>query len=152
MYLTSDVFIQCSHGGRLDPDSRYFFRRGKLKLLTRGSVLAGRIKGCKHCQKVDELISGYESEEPEALLLRNLDFLTDSAPAGRAVLLDEPSPPNISRPRYILLTSLIWLCVGATAVLTTVYYYEGRLTAYQMRVREECKTQMETLAGELTPR
>lgn len=150
MYLPSDVVIQCSHGGRLAPDSRHFFSRGKQKFLTRESVLSGTIKGCKHCQKVEELISGCESEEPEALLYRNLDFLTDSSPAGRAVLVYEPPQPNTLRSHSILYTSLVWLCVALAATLTTIYYYEGQLSAYQAGARAECIKQMDALAGDLT--
>lgn len=152
MHLPSDTVIQCNHGGRLIPDSRLFFKQGKRKLLTRASVLGGTFKGCDRCVKVEKLVSGYESEEPKSLLLRNLDFLTNSTPAGRAVVLDEPAPPAVSRSGPVLLTSLIWLCLCIAAVLATIYYYEGQLNAYQTRMREECRSQMQTLAADLTPR
>ncbi|HYG08512.1 MAG TPA: hypothetical protein VD835_00930 [Pyrinomonadaceae bacterium] len=115
--------------------------------------MAGTIKGCKHCQKVDELVSGYESEDPESLLLSNLDFLTDGSPTGRAVMLGEPSAATDgSRRRSILFTSLVWLSVCVASVLATIYYYENQMSAYQTKVINECASQMENLARELTSR
>ena len=149
MYLSSNTVIHCSHGGRLLPDDRHFIKLGKQRLLTKESVLNGKIVDCDQCQKVKQLISGYESDDPKAPLLTNLDFITDSLPVGRAVILGEPVSKKDSGRRALLLTSLVWMCLAIAAVLVTIYYYEERLNTYQTKVRGECIGQINTLADEL---
>ena len=153
MYLSSNAVVQCSHGGRLYPNGRHFIRLGKQKLLTRDAVLKGKIVDCpNNCHKVTELISGCESEAHNVPLLKNLEFLTDGTPPGRAVVLGEPEVKESSSISVILWTSVIWLCLGSAAVLGTIYYYQRQFDAYQQNIRALCQEQMNTLADDLTRR
>jgi hypothetical protein len=147
MYLSSRTVIQCSHGGRLVPKSRKFIRLGGEKILTWDSVMSGRIDDCLQCQKVTKIISGYESEAPNAPLLKNLEFLTDSTPPGRSVILEEPKSRSDSNTRVILLTSFIWLCVTLTAVFATYMIEEERLNRFQVDQDKKCQEDIKRLCS-----
>lgn len=126
MYLSQNTVIQCSHGGKLQPNRRHFIKFGDQKVLTRQAVLEGKIVGCPHsCEHVTELIAGYESPTDNSPLLMNLEFLTDGDPPGTSVVLAEPPHhAGADNARAILLTSLVWLLVSSAAVLGTAYIYD----------------------------
>jgi len=138
MYLSRNAVIQCSHGGRLVPNRRQLIKIGNQKVLTRQAVLEGKIVKCpNNCERVTDLIGGYESEAPNAPLLLNLEFLTDSQPPGRGVVMAEPAPAKGSSARAILLTSLVWLVIAAAAALAMYKIDEAKYNADYARHTEE---------------
>jgi hypothetical protein len=149
MYLSRQAVILCPHGGRLIPDRRHYIKIGKQKVLTRQSIIDGKIVNCpNNCENVTELISGYESGAPNSPLLMNLEFLTDGTPPGRGMVLMESKLKTNHKARTILYTSLVWLLIGLASVLTTIFVYDSNFAEYQRHSQEsldKCSDDLKSL-------
>lgn len=150
MYLSKDTVIQCSHGGRLIPDRRHLLKLGNRRVLTRQAVLGGRIVKCpNNCERATEILAGAESEALNAPLLMNLEFLTDSTPPGRGVVLAAPMPvKRQGHASAVILTSLAWLLVCVAVAAGTYVYSQNELVNEMHELNDKNKELSDTLAAD----